>query len=109
MRAQSHLRNSILWVISLAAAVALLVLLAAAPAWAQNPVPPTAREAAAGRREGTISPQDVGYENGPVNGTSDAWTINFGYVVSDSFVLNDVAGGAACGKYGYGTVWKVSP
>ena len=25
------------------------------------------------------------YENGPVNGTTDAWTINFGYVVSDSF------------------------
>ena len=25
------------------------------------------------------------YENGPINGTTDAWTINFGYVVSDSF------------------------
>ena len=25
------------------------------------------------------------YENGPANGTTDAWTINFGYVVSDSF------------------------
>ena len=32
-------------------------------------------------------PQDgVIYENGPVNGTTDAWTINFGYVVSDTFV-----------------------
>ena len=31
------------------------------------------------------------YENGPINGTTDAWTINFGYVVSDSFVY-----------YGYG-------
>jgi hypothetical protein len=29
------------------------------------------------------------YENGPVNGTTDAWTINFGYVVSDSFVPSD--------------------
>src|SRR5271165_2763938 len=28
------------------------------------------------------------YNNGPINGTTDAWTINFGYVVSDTFVLN---------------------
>ena len=27
------------------------------------------------------------YENGPLNGTVDAWTINFGYVVSDTFTL----------------------
>jgi hypothetical protein len=26
------------------------------------------------------------YENGPINGTTDAWTINFGYIVSDTFV-----------------------
>ncbi len=26
------------------------------------------------------------YNNGPINGTTDAWTINFGYVVSDTFV-----------------------
>ncbi len=32
-------------------------------------------------------PQDTLYENGPVNGTVDAWTINFGYVVSDSLTL----------------------
>ncbi|HEV3254482.1 MAG TPA: PEP-CTERM sorting domain-containing protein [Candidatus Acidoferrales bacterium] len=25
------------------------------------------------------------YDNGPINGNIDAWTINFGYVVSDSF------------------------
>src|SRR5271166_4568744 len=30
------------------------------------------------------------YDNGPINGTTDAWTINFGYVVSDTFT----AGGA---------------
>ena len=77
----------------------------------QNPVPPTARQAAtmpefasrlahpvapqaAGKPRASVpthnrrpSPQDrVIYENGPVNGTVDAWTINFGYVVSDSFV-----------------------
>jgi hypothetical protein len=28
------------------------------------------------------------YDNGPINGTSDAWTINFGYVVSDTFFTN---------------------
>ena len=27
------------------------------------------------------------YNNGPINGTTDAWTINFGYVVSDTFTL----------------------
>ena len=27
------------------------------------------------------------YNNGPINGTTDAWTINFGYVVSDTFVV----------------------
>ena len=26
------------------------------------------------------------YDNGPVNGTVDGWTINFGYVVSDTFL-----------------------
>jgi hypothetical protein len=25
------------------------------------------------------------YDNGPINGTTDAWDINFGYMVSDSF------------------------
>jgi hypothetical protein len=28
------------------------------------------------------------YENGPINGTTDAWTINFGYIVSDTFVAD---------------------
>ncbi len=28
------------------------------------------------------------YNNGPINGTTDAWTINFGYVVSDTFTLS---------------------
>jgi len=27
------------------------------------------------------------YENGPINGTVDAWTINFGFAVSDTFTL----------------------
>ncbi len=28
---------------------------------------------------------DTLYSNGPYNGTTDAWTINFGFSVSDSF------------------------
>ncbi len=31
------------------------------------------------------------YDNGPTNGTTDGWTINFGYAVSDTFVLNGSA------------------
>jgi hypothetical protein len=27
------------------------------------------------------------YDNGPINGTIDAWTINFGFAVSDTFTL----------------------
>ena len=30
---------------------------------------------------------DVEYSNGPYNGTTNAWTINFGFVVSDSFTV----------------------
>ena len=47
----------------IAALTVLCLALATIPAWAQ------------------------GYENGPINGTTDAWTINFGYVVSDTFTL----------------------
>src|SRR5271169_2287134 len=28
------------------------------------------------------------YNNGPINGTTDAWTINFGYIVSDTFAFS---------------------
>ncbi len=30
-------------------------------------------------------PAFAGYDNGPINGSVDAWTINFGYVVSNTF------------------------
>jgi uncharacterized repeat protein (TIGR03803 family) len=37
-----------------------------------------------------LLPQDqVLYENGPANGTTDAWTINFGFIVSDTITLTD--------------------
>jgi len=35
------------------------------------------------------------YDNGPVNGQVDAWTINFGFTVSDSFQLS--SGGTVMG------------
>jgi len=28
------------------------------------------------------------YDNGPTNGNTDAWTINFGFIVSDTFTVN---------------------
>ena len=33
-----------------------------------------------------MAQQDL-YDNGPPNGTTDAWTINFGFTVSDSYTL----------------------
>ena len=45
----------------------LCLMLVAAPAWGQQ----------------------ILYSNGPINGTVDAWTINFGYIVSDTFTLVD--------------------
>jgi uncharacterized repeat protein (TIGR03803 family) len=77
-------------------------------AWAQNSVPATAVQAAkmpqfASRLAPPVKPQatrkpgaanhrrplddnDV-YDNGPINGNTDAWTINFGFIVSDTFTI----------------------
>jgi len=41
------------------------------------------------------------YDNGPINGTADAWTINFGYVVSDNFQ----AGGTSVNGFQFGA-WE---
>jgi len=40
-------------------------------------------------------PAQVLYDNGPINGTTDAWTINFGYTTADTFTLlnNSTVGG----------------
>src|SRR5664280_2414234 len=84
----------------------------AVPALAQNAVPPTARQAAAdpafasrlarqasappaskpraivpSRTAHVSLPTDTLYDNGPYNGTADAWDINFGFSVSDSFTV----------------------
>jgi hypothetical protein len=41
------------------------------------------------------------YDNGPINGTVDGWTINFGYTVSDTFAIagNSTATGMAFGVW----------
>jgi hypothetical protein len=41
-----------------------------------------------------VAQNDI-YDNGPTSGTTDAWTINFGFAVSDSFNL--IAGGTIGG------------
>ena len=41
------------------------------------------------------------YDDGPINGTTDAWTINFGYIVGDTFQLsaNSTVGGFNFGAW----------
>ncbi len=95
---------------------ALLITSAALPTLAQNSVPPTAVQAARmpefasklhapvggahlvrsphGRTPASPQGQTL-YDNGPYNGTTDAWIINFGFAVSDSFTVpsgSDVTG-----------------
>ena len=109
---QDLLFRTILRAAMVALVMAIVLVLAVVPAWAQNAVPPTAREAAAmpafaSRLAHPVTPEAAGksrasaatrprtpspldswtYENGPINGTTDAWTINFGYVVSDTFTV----------------------
>ena len=46
---------------------------------------------ALGRRGGPLDNNDL-YENGPINGTTDAWTINDGFVVSNTFTIPSSGG-----------------
>ena len=48
---------------------------------------------------------DTIYDNGPINGNTDAWTINFGFVVSDTFTVG--AGGATITGLDFGA-WLYS-
>jgi len=44
------------------------------------------------------------YSNGPINGTSDAWTINFGFIVSNTFTVsagNSTITGVSFGAWVY--------
>ncbi|MGA2371216.1 MAG: choice-of-anchor tandem repeat GloVer-containing protein [Candidatus Korobacteraceae bacterium] len=91
---------------------ALLIASAALPMSAQSPVPPTAVQAArmpqfasrlahptpqpASRpnrvlarqssRSGPPQGNDI-YDNGLINGNTDAWAINYGFIVSDTFTI----------------------
>jgi len=44
------------------------------------------------------SAQNWTYDNGPINGLVDAWTINFGFIVSDTFT----AGGPSANGFAFG-------
>ena len=48
------------------------------------------------------APAQVLYSNGPINGSTDAWTINFGYIVSDTFSLGAAS---TVGDFDFG-VWE---
>ncbi len=104
--------TSLFRTIFLVAIVIFIVAAAAIPAFAQNSVPPTAVQAAkmpqyasrlahparrvsppksqvfarATKHRGPLDTGDI-YDNGPINGNTDAWTINFGFIVSDSFTI----------------------
>ena len=49
-----------------------------------------------------LAQQDL-YDNGPINGTTDAWTINFGFELADTFTLlnNSTVGGFNFGVWEY--------
>jgi hypothetical protein len=112
MQSQEQSLSSRFRTISLTVIAALVMAATIVPAWAQNTVPPTAVQAAKmpefasrlahaakrvpppkssaiARAKGYFRPlqdNDI-YDNGPINGTTDAWTINFGFVVSDTFTV----------------------
>ena len=99
--------------IVLAGVTALLMTCSVLPMYAQKPVPPTEVQAAkmpqfASKlahpsrpalppkalpvrhlsRRGPGQDQTI-YDNGPINGNTDAWTINFGFIVSDTFTVGN--------------------
>jgi uncharacterized repeat protein (TIGR03803 family) len=55
---------------------------------------PASRTNPAPVRQGSRSgpPQGPIYDNGPINGNVDAWTINFGYVTSDTITVGSGSG-----------------
>jgi uncharacterized repeat protein (TIGR03803 family) len=114
MQSQAQRLISRFRTIVLAAVTALLITSAALPMSAQNSVPASASQAARmpefakrlahpatprmpakfpasvpsdrGRRLPPVN--GVAYDNGPVNGQVDAWTINFGFAASDTIQVN---------------------
>ncbi len=107
MQCQARPLISLFRTIVLAAVTALLITSAVLPMSAQDSVPASASQAARmpqfakrltppARRQmpGQHPPQGpVVYDNGPVNGQVDAWTINFGFSVSETMQANNQAVG----------------
>src|ERR1039458_2819530 len=49
------------------------------------------------------------YSNGPYNGTTNAWTINFGFSVTNSFGLNCLGGNQQCTLTSFSAVYWLVP
>ncbi len=119
MHSQAQNLISLFRAIVLAAVTAFLITSATLPMPAQNSVPSTAVQAARtpqfakrlappagspnpahvrrGSRSGQLLGSDI-YDNGPINGATDAWGINSGSVTSNTFTVGAVgAVGATAG------------
>jgi len=116
MQRQAQRLIALFRTIILAGVSAILITSTALPTPAQNPVPPTAVQAArmpqfakrlapsasqpasranpapAPQVSRSAPPQGPVYDNGPINGNVDAWTINFGFVISDSITVSAGSG-----------------
>ncbi|MGO9562593.1 MAG: choice-of-anchor tandem repeat GloVer-containing protein [Candidatus Korobacteraceae bacterium] len=110
MQSKGRSVSSLFRPISLMLLAASVMAITMVPAKAQNSVPPTAVQSAkmpefasrlahpvkrpgppkspalarARMHRGPLDINDI-YDNGPINGNTDAWTINFGFITSDSF------------------------
>ena len=108
MQSQAQRHISPFRTIVLAAVTALLITSAALPMRAQNSVPATAVQAArmpefASRLAHPATPRmprrhlpqgnGVAYDNGPVNGQVDAWTLNFGFATTNSIQVDSGGSG----------------
>jgi uncharacterized repeat protein (TIGR03803 family) len=102
MQSQAQRLISLFRTIVLAAVTALLITSAALSMPAQNSVPPTVVQAGTPQfavrlahptRQPASRPNPaLIYDNGPINGNTYAWAINFGFVVSDTITVNAGAG-----------------
>jgi uncharacterized repeat protein (TIGR03803 family) len=117
MHSQDYTHSTIPNAVRLVAMVALATAMLVMPGWTQNAIPAAARQAATmpafaqhlhpaatpqlGRRfpastharKHRGSPLDeTFYDNGPVNGQVDAWTVGFGFSVSDTIQINQPGG-----------------
>ena len=112
MHRRGQSSDSFFRTIFLVGIAALMIVVFATAAFAQNSVPPTAVQAAkmpqyasrlvhparriappksqvfarATKHSRPLDSNDI-YDNGPINGNTDAWSINFGFIVSDSFTV----------------------